>query len=170
MVKEYTAVRVSKVPYPDVESFVLREGMELENGRFVTIGELINSEYDCYYAEETIDTDNVLFHMSHPLVNGYRYRNESEFIGRAGKALRGYRLAKGDQVTVTFDAFEEEIKEPLDADALSNPAKFYGAGTYGKLAAGATFNKGLGLVPIANEVVEGRPAIRLQVIETKVTP
>ena len=26
MVKEYTAVRVSKVPYPDVESFVLREG------------------------------------------------------------------------------------------------------------------------------------------------
>ena len=170
MVKEYTTVRVSKVPYPDVESFVLREGMELENGRFVTIGELINSEYDCYYAEETIDKNNVLFHMSHPLVNGYRYRNESEFIGRAGKALRGYRLVKGDQVTVTFDAFEEEIKEPLDVDALSNPAKFYGPGADGKLAAGVTFNAGLGLVPISNEVVEGRPAIRLQVIETKVTP
>lgn len=79
---------------------------DIENGRIVKRGAL-RSDGDSYDVSLPADlaADDLYFISSSILMYDER-KSETEFINKAGKALRGYKLRESEIVTITNDGFD----------------------------------------------------------------
>ena len=78
---------------------------DLLNGQFVTLGELAEVENggEAVAVEPMVDGDtDIVLHASVPLV-AEDQKGEADFVLKAGKAGRAYRLKDGNQVAFSAD-------------------------------------------------------------------
>ncbi len=97
-------VRLDKIgANAHIESIVATE--DLVNGQFVALGAL-QADGEARLATPSGDkAKKLVLHVSNGLVYGDR-ENELDFVLKAGKVGRGYVIADGDIISITFDGVE----------------------------------------------------------------
>lgn len=114
---------------------------DLKNGQFVTLGKLAqldNNGEAIQVTEMVADDEDIVLHASVPLV--YEdFTNEMDFVLKAGKAGRAYRIKDGNVVsfskdlvtgTIEVDKFVKPVGKGVEVVELK-PA----TGLYGKIIA-----------------------------------
>jgi hypothetical protein len=98
-------VRMDKVAGTHLES--IKADVVLKNGYFVELGGLVVGETELreVTAPTNIETGDIVFHSTAEVDPDPRKAGLKHFEIEAGKAGRGYRLVKGDIMTLTADLF-----------------------------------------------------------------
>ncbi len=98
---------------------------EIENGRFLKVGALMDGEAEVYVGEMPTGAEaieDVVLVASVEKMYDERKHNLDEFINAAGAICRGYRLHSGDVFSVTAEALDI-VPEIGNGVALSTGTK-----------------------------------------------
>lgn len=102
-------VRLDKIDGSHLESITAE--VKLVNGYFVELGGLVEGEAELRHATAPVDIENgdIVFHASSEVDPDPRKAGLKHFEVGAGEAGRGYRLIKGDIMTLTEDLFGSAV-------------------------------------------------------------